>query len=442
VREAVVIAREDQPGEKRLVAYAVTGSPAPAVGALRDHLKTKLPDYMVPAAFVFLEKLPLTANGKIDRRLLPVPEPQRPDLAERYVAPRDVTEKRLAAIWARVLRLERVGIHDNFFELGGDSILTLQIISLARQAGLTFSLRTLFAHQTIAELAAVVEEVGSAQAVDQGPVTGEAPVTPIQRWFLDRQLADPHHYNQALLLSVREPLDPGVLQTALQHLELHHDALRLRLPNAAGFAPVRQYFAPPGTGITLETIDLTDVPDADLGEPITRHATQAEASLDIVKGPLWRALNFHPGANRPSRLLLVIHHLAVDGVSWRILVEDLEGLYSQLRNGARPVLPAKTTSCKVWAERHHEEARHRSFLQEAGQWEALLRKLPPPPRTDHERGANTEASTRTVTKVLDPEATQSLLQRAPSAYNTQINDLLLTALARAISNWSAPMRLG
>jgi non-ribosomal peptide synthetase component F len=204
VRESAVLAREDQPGSKRLVAYLVASSPVPEISALREHLKKQVPDYMVPAAFVFLDKFPLTNNGKVDRKALPVPEQQRPELAGRYVAPRTPTEETLAAIWKKTLRVERVGVNDNFFELGGDSILSIQIISSARREGLQLTPALLFAHQTIAELSAAA---GGLKTTTQtlstpGAVAGDVALTPIEKWFFEQQLEDAQHYNQSFLFEV------------------------------------------------------------------------------------------------------------------------------------------------------------------------------------------------------------------------------------------------
>ncbi|MFP5284432.1 MAG: amino acid adenylation domain-containing protein, partial [Thermoanaerobaculia bacterium] len=225
VREAVVVAREEVSGDRRLVAY-VTGEVA--AGDLRVLLRERLPDSMVPSAFVTLPALPLTANGKVDRKALPAPEPS--GAGESYVAPRTREEELLAAVWAQVLRLPRVGVEDNFFELGGDSILSIQVVARSRQAGLLFTVRQLFEHQTVAGLArhATVVEPSGAVLAGQGAVAGEVPLTPIQRWFFEQGFADPHHFNQTLLLESREALDPAALERAMAAVVEHHDALRMR----------------------------------------------------------------------------------------------------------------------------------------------------------------------------------------------------------------------
>ena len=203
-----MLAREDIPGDRRLVAYIGSAESALSTCLLREHLLDKLPGYMVPAVFVLLDALPLSANGKIDRKALPAPDATRPDLDSAYTPPRNEIEESLVRIWEDVLRLERVGIHDNFFELGGDSILSIQIISRASQSGLRLTPRQVFKHQTIAGLAGVIGEgpvVPSNLGVDDEAPT---PLTPIQQWFFERDLPQPDHFNQGHLLVLRRQ-DPG-----------------------------------------------------------------------------------------------------------------------------------------------------------------------------------------------------------------------------------------
>ena len=330
VREAAVLAHEDSPGTKRLIAYMVTPDRQPEVNDLREHLKKKLPEYMVPAAFVFLKKLPLTTNGKLDAKALPIPE-HRPELAVRFVPPQTAAEKILAAIWSKVLRVEKVGVNDNFFELGGDSILSIQIISLARREGLALTPKLLFANQTVAELAAVAgltKQVTS--AADNA--SGDVLLTPIQRWFFEQELIDPHHYNQAFQFEVTERLERTLLEAALQGLSRHHDALRLRyVREAAGW---RQYYAPSEDSVPLHWVEMAGLGEAEQRRTVETEATSLESTLNLERGPLWRAAYFDAGPGHSGRLLLVVHHLAIDGVSWRVLLEDLETAYGQLATGA------------------------------------------------------------------------------------------------------------
>jgi len=433
VREALVLARQGAGEGKRLVGYLVADTALP-VTDLREYLRRKLPDYMVPAAFVFLEKLPLTTNGKIDRAALPEPEQDRPDLAAAYVAPRNETETKLAAIWSRVLRIERVGVHDNFFEIGGDSILSIQIISLARQAGLALSPKLLFQHQTVAGLASVAAPAAEPAKAQQDLVSGSAPLTPIQHWFFEQGMAEDHYYNQTFLFTAKEPLDAGALARALAGLEQQHDALRLRFPLSGG--DKTQVFSPDATATPLQTADLSSVPDGNLADAIEAACIHAQASLDHRQGPLWRAVYFDCGPVRPGRLLLAIHHLAVDGVSWRILMEDLERAYRAENSGTVVKLPAKTTSAKEWAERLAALAQQNRDPDDRAHWHALANdagRLP----IEMANGENNEASARSVTVRLSESETEALLVRAPAAYNTRINDLLLTAAVQALTPWTA-----
>ena len=348
VREVVVIAREDAPGDRRLVAYLVLNDgPAPTVADLRALAKQRLPEMMVPAAFVILDTLPLTGNGKIDRKALPPPDGGRPDLDGGFAAPTTAIEEALARIWQGVLRLPAVGVHDNFFEIGGDSILSIQIVARAQQAGVRLTPRQLFQHPTIAELATVVGR-GVVAAAEQGPVVGPVPLTPIQRWWLEDDPVDPHHDDQAFLLELRDPMDPAALAGAVSDLLDHHDALRLRLARTeAGFA---QTIAAPGGPVPFERADLSGLPEAEQGAAIERAARETQASLDLAAGPLVRVVLFDLGA-APSRLLLVVHHLAVDGVSWRILLDDLWNACERrrLRPRPRPSRPGRSGSSSTRA---------------------------------------------------------------------------------------------
>ena len=431
VRQASVMVRTDGPGSKQLVAYLVPGDPTPEVRELRDHLKKKLPDYMVPAAFVFLDKLPLTTNGKIDRKALPAPEQDRPEFARRYVAPRTPAEEKLAEIWRKVLRLERVGVNDNFFELGGDSILSIQVISLARREDLRLTPKLLFANQTIAELAAAAGAAPAASLMEE-VVAGDVPLTPIQRWFFEQNLADMAHYNQAFLFELKERLDRSVLQPAVVELAKQHDALRFRYDAASG----RQHYSSDGASEVMSWIDLSHEDAAGQRRRIEEIAATTQTQLDLARGPLWRVVYFDLGASQPGRLLIVIHHLAVDGISWRPLLEDLETACRQIRARQKVELPPKTSSFKTWAERLREYSSGAELQKEASFWRAVSDAQPTAEPlktlTTHQSStANTEGSSQTLKLALTVEETRSLLHNVPSAYNTQINDVLLTALARA-----------
>ncbi|MEO0489099.1 MAG: amino acid adenylation domain-containing protein, partial [Cyanobacteria bacterium J06659_2] len=439
VQIAAVLTSEAQLGNQRLVAYIVPNAELSITSSeLREWLHIKLPDYMVPATFVQLKALPLTPNGKLDRQALPALDLMQPDREGTFVAPSTAVEEALAQIWTQTLRLEKIGIHDNFFELGGDSILSIQIVARANQAGLKLTPKQVFENQTIAELAAVATPQQAIQA-EQGLVVGDVPLTPIQHWFFAQQLPDAHHWNQSILLEVRQALDLDHLEQAVQTLLAHHDALRLRFVyEQAGW---QQHSTEPNQVTPLTRINLSTVPAADQGLALSTAAAELQASLDLSSGPLVRVVHFDLGADKPSRLLLIIHHLVVDGVSWRILLEDLQVAHRQLSQGNAVHLPPKTTAFQYWAKQLQDYAQSERQQQELDYWLALAQRPMPAIPMDFPKGDNTIAQARTVRVVLSKAETLALLQEVPAAYRTQINDVLLTALVQATGQWTGERAL-
>ena len=433
VREAVVVVREEK-GDRRLVAYVAGETGEVSAEALRQSLRERLPDYMVPAVFVTLAALPLTVNGKVDRKALPAPE--LPGGEETYVAPRTREEEILAAVWADVLRLPRVGVNDNFFELGGDSILSVQIVARARQAGLGFTVRQIFEHQTVAGLALYVTAMDPAgpPLPGQGPVTGEVPLTPIQRWFFDEGFADPHHFNHALLLEPREPLAPGALEKAMAAIVEHHDALRMRFAVDGS----RQENAPAEPVTPFYRVDLSGLPAIRRDEAFEQAATEIQTGFDLTAGPLTRLCLFH---GEPVRLLWVTHHLVVDGVSWRLLLEDLEGAYRQAAQGLLPILPPKITSFQEWARRLTAHAASEELARELDFWRETARVPVPRLPVDLVSGSDLVGDEAMVDFELTAEETTDLLQTLPSVYHNRIDDALLSSLARALAGWTGSPRL-
>ncbi|HWW74990.1 MAG TPA: condensation domain-containing protein, partial [Pyrinomonadaceae bacterium] len=433
IREAAVAVRaDDATGSKRLVAYCVSAGRVEVPAAdLQSYLKTKLPDYMVPAVYVFLDELPLTANGKVDRRALPAVEVR--DSSAVYAAPRTPTERLLADIWQEVLGLDRVGVHDNFFELGGDSILSIQIISRVNRAGIGLTVKQLFEWQTIAELAQVAPERRTIKA-EQGIVTGRAPLTPIQRWFFEGRSPDPHHCNQSVLLLAAGRLDARLAEETIHHLLLHHDALRARF-DLNGDEP-RMEIGGGGFQVPFSVRDLSRLEAADARAALTADAERQQRSLHLSEGPLLRAVLYRMGHGEPDRLLLVIHHLVVDGVSWRILLEDFATVYGQLGGRQNVRLPEKTTSFRHWAERLRAYAADAEVEAEADYWRGVMNVPVAPLPLDRDPSSNTRESADEVVVRLSKPLTQALLTGVAAAYHTQINDVLLTALTRCISNWT------
>jgi len=435
VREAVVIACEDRQHDKRLVAYVV-GTVKSDV--LKAYLADVLPDYMIPAAFVTLDAMPLSANGKLDRKRLPQPGMEQP-ANNHYEEAQTPVEKILADIWREVLAVSRVGRHDNFFELGGDSILSIQVVSRARRAGIVISPKQLFQYQTPAGLAAVAGKAGEI-AAEQGAVSGHVALTPIQQWFFEQALDNPHHWNQALFLETSPELRPDILEAAFNHLAAHHDMLRVRFNRQDG--EWRQYLPADQTRAVFERVDLSGVSEQDQAARLESAASVQQARINLSEGPLLRAVWFDLGQEQAGRVLIVIHHLLVDGVSWRILLDDLATLCRQLMGrqlmaGQTPALAAKTSSFKYWAEQTIDRVRSGDLALDARYWLNQdydgVADLP----VDQAGGGNRLAMEEELTVMLTEAETAALLQDAPGAYGMKTDELLLTALALTLRAWTA-----
>ncbi|MFM6355018.1 amino acid adenylation domain-containing protein [Planktothrix sp.] len=437
VKEAIIIAREDQPGVKRLCAYVI-GSQNLTVSQLRLFLQEKLPQYMVPAFFIVLDTFPLTANGKIDRRALPKPALELEEEVAQNITPGTEIERILAEIWQKVLGLKTLSINDNFFELGGDSILAIQIIAQANQAGLQITPKQLFSHQTIAQLATVAERV-SVNQTTQDLVIGHVPLTPIQKWFFEQNWPERHHFNQSILLEVPNHLQPDLLKQAISKLLYHHDALRLRFVQQG--EKWQQNNSDNCNNFAFETVDLSHL---SCDEQLTQMAEISEVQqrvLNLEKGPLIAVVFFAFGES--GRLLIVIHHLAVDGVSWRIILEDFVTIYHQLETQKPLQLPPKTSSFKTWAEELQNYAQTPEFHAQFQYWLNRDFSSVSPLPVDHQGDvqSNSVAHAKTVSFTLTEEQTRLLLQEVPQAYNTQINDILLTALVQAFGHWTGSYQL-
>lgn len=432
--QACAVDVRDDAGRKQLVGYIVPRSEVESsTSKLRTFLKERLPDYMVPIAFIVLPVLPVTANGKIDRRALPAPDFKR-RAAEAYQAPQTNVETILAGIWGDVLRLDRVGTHDNFFELGGDSILSIQVIARAAEAGVRLTPKDLFQHQTIAELASVAGKAAAVVA-EQGIVSGAVPLTPIQYWFFEQGLPEPHHFNHSMLLPAMPDINLVLLEQVLQHILIHHDALRLRFqPTEAGW---QQFIALPGNPVKVIHVDLTNTVEEEIPTQIEEKMAELQASLNLTEGPLIRLTWFDQGPRRAGRLLVIVHHLAIDTVSWRILLDDFMAIYRSLQMGQTPRLPAKTTSFKQWAEALTDYANSESLKQEQAFWLNPRRYAAGRLPIDYLDGTNTKESIEIVKLVLTEGETRALLHLVPKVYKTQINDILMTALAQALAYWTS-----
>jgi amino acid adenylation domain-containing protein/non-ribosomal peptide synthase protein (TIGR01720 family) len=439
VAQAVVLAREDTPGNRRLVGYLVTapGAAAPETAELRSHLGERLPEYMVPALFVTLDELPLTPNGKVDRRALPAPDPAA---AQReYVAPRNAREEKMAEIWGQILNLERVGIHDDFFELGGDSLLVVRVVTKAAKAGITVTTKQAFQHRTIADLVAAA---GTTEIIaEQGPVTGHHPYTPAQLHFQELDHPNPGFHSTGTLLEVRQgAIDVAAVGKAMAVMERHHDTLRMRMIDDADGQ--RLWLDPPGGEPALLHLDLSALPDELHVKTMSQAVRTLVTSFRLTERPLFKGLVVSFEEGRPQYLFLTTHFYPVDLGSWVPLLDDFDTAYRQLAAGEKVALQPKTTSAPDWAARLHERARPGGMPEEERSY--WLEQVPVEPvrfALDHETGPNDWPHARIERIELDQEETEILLSHAPRAFGVQIDGILVTAILSAFEVWTGERSL-
>ncbi len=424
----------------KLIAYAVArDSAAQPETTIREHCAETLPAHMVPAAFVFLDQFPLTPNGKIDIDALPDTAASMTSSRTEVTGAENSIQQVLIEIWEAILGVAPVGIHDNFFEIGGDSILSIQMIARARGRDLQITPKQIFQHPTIAELSRVVDS-SEAVAAEQGKVTGDVPLMPIQQWLLDRNLANPDHWNQCVMLRVPVDLDTTALQQSLISLALHHDMLRARFHR--GDRGWTQRIDEHPRIDDIRCVDLSKVSDPERKQRLVEEAGALQASLDLAAGRLLAAAYFEmDSVSATNRLCIVVHHRVIDTVSWSALLEDLETLY---RNGGYlqgAGLPPKTTAYRDWAHALRDYAGSDGAREELEYWLGLPDASGFTIPVDFAAGENTELSERKCTVELPVAETRALLSEVPAVYNTRIDDILLTALAQTINAWTGSKRI-
>jgi amino acid adenylation domain-containing protein/non-ribosomal peptide synthase protein (TIGR01720 family) len=432
--EAVVVVNHGENTEdKRLVAYIVPIGEAPNRSYLRGALKERLPDYMIPAAFVFLDIIPLTAQGKVNRKELPAPDWSFSADTRTIQPPQTPAQKVVCEVWESILGINAVGIEDNFFELGGDSILALRVVTQMRRQGWLVTPKDIFQQQTVKALANVAQIQSTALIYEKAH--GEAPLTPIQRWFFELDLSNPHHWNQAVLLEVNKSLNPQIFADAVRAVASHHDIFRLRFQLEDGFW--RQFYSENDGIIAFEAVDLACSNETEQDTAMQEVFARSQKSLDLNNGILARVILFKLGDKRPDRLLIVLHHLIVDGVSWRILLEDLACAIINLDEGKSVELLATTTSYKEWSEfLQHYQAQSSAIELEKQFWFNSLKDdtFALPLDFPEQREKNLESSVKTFSLTFTKDETSNLLVNANKAFHTQPQELLLAALAKTFSS--------
>lgn len=421
IDDACVIANADR---KCLYAY-FTSQRTIAIEDLRTYMLNNLPDYMVPADFMQVEKFPLLHNGKIDIRTLPDFQ-QEACTRNTDSKARNQFEEYLEEIWSEVLNKESIGIFDNYFSLGGDSIKSIQILAKLRRKGYKFDLRDIFHYPTIAQLSERISKIDRIPV--QTTVKGNIPLTPIQRSFFELQKTDRHHYNHAILISCASRLEPEGVRQTFYKLSTHHDALRIVFTEK--------------NGTIIQTNQSTDlVPEIyefdyrllDNCESAMQHKmNELHSGFNLQKGPLMKVAVFH--LPEGDRLFIMAHHLIIDGISWRILLEDFQNLYTQYIHGKELDLPLKTDSYKFWAESLKLFSKSKQLLRQTAYWEKIESEVADAIPYEFIGEPCKAATLDHKSLVLDPTLTAAIIGHVNIVYNTHINDILICGLGLALSS--------
>lgn len=464
IREAVVLLRKDV-SQQALVAYLVQADPNLPVDLadLRRTLLEKLPEYMTPAYYLILDALPLTGNGKVDQRALqalPIVDKTRLVGEADYRPPRTEAEIGMAKMWAQLLGLERVGLDDNFFSLGGDSILSIQLISRAKQAGFNIGYRQIFENPSLEKL--VASSMSDAALTNESEMARNAglselavresgyPLTPVQHWFFEHHQEKPERFNTSILLNLAAPLDRVLLSQALEKVIQLHPALRLRFSNS-GVQWSQALF----DDLSQESFlffDLREKEESAQAEWIAQKSEQIQGSFQLDQPPLLRMAYFACGAGqnlqgRKDRLLVVFHHLVSDGVSIRIFVEDIVSAYIQLLAGTVQEqagnfhLPGEGTSFLEWTRRLESYAQTKELASEMSYWDGLASlasslgqrsSLP----VDYPDGDNTYGLVDQLSHFLSESITDALVRKAPARFAISVQAILLSALVKTMAHWT------
>ncbi|MGM9977963.1 MAG: amino acid adenylation domain-containing protein [Clostridium sp.] len=416
---AVIIQENDGSNEKLIVAYIV-GDKELDIELLKKNLNNKLPEYMIPAYITQIEKIPVTINGKLDKKALP-----KISLISKteYVAPRDSLEKELAKVFISVLGVEKVGIRDNFFELGGDSIKAIRAISKIREIGYEITVKDLMKERTIEKIKDKLVVASEKFEYEQGEVTGIVPLTPIQNEFFNWNLTDYNYFNQSVMLK-KNNFDEKAVKEAIKEIVVHHDILRAVYNDGKqNILPVKE-----SNLYEFKVVNLTEYSDVELEDAIYNEGNKVQASIDIKSGPLVKAVLFK--TKLEDHLLICIHHLVVDGVSFRIIIEDFKNGYAQYIKNNKIELPKKTASYKEWAENLYKYKENKNLLKQKEYWSKVNTEI-------NEGKINGDIKKETayndVIFELSEKVTKDLLFSSNKAYNTEINDLLLSSIVIALN---------
>jgi len=433
IEDAVVILQEKEAKGIRLVAYLTTKNEFISVSETRKQLEKQLPIYMIPSVFVRLEKIPTTRNGKINYAVLPSLDKDLIEAERKYLAPRTPEEKVLARIWEELLPYTTIGINDNFFDMGGDSILSLQAAALASEEGLTIEPVDIFEHQTIAELSRFASFRGQRSDESETPPTGSMSLTPIQARFFSKKLKNPNYFNQAILLETDPHLSPDAIETVMETIVTHHDALRMRfLVTDEG---VLQEYEDDLQLNFFERVDISEYDPDTQREILQEKINEFHQSLDLEKGPLLRIVYFDFGGDKSNRLAIIIHHLAIDGISWRILLRDIQIGFKQYESSPTIQFPPRSASFQEWARSNEKFAQSTKAIDDLDYW-LQYEDLQVPDLPTDMAPVNFE-NTAAVSDSVSVELKLSTFLKDRQLANNKIttNDVLLAALLLTLYEW-------
>ncbi|GGX16505.1 non-ribosomal peptide synthetase [Aquimarina muelleri] len=426
IKQSVVVAREDIGGSKQLVAYIISDTELDH-RKIQEDLEDKLPEYMVPKIYVSLDKMPLSHNGKVDRKALPIPDEESYNKQE-YIAPTNEEEKALISVWESVLGVKGISIKDNFYNLGGDSIKSIQIVARSREHGYTLKVGDVLSMPILENMATLMKKVS--KVIDQSEVEGKVALTPIQHILFEHpSIVNPSHFNQSLLLKSHEKLNSDFLKLSIIQLVKHHDVLRMvyHQENNTWIQNNRKYTE---ECFKIDFHDLSN--EKDSLKMMGELCQDLQSNLDLSNGPLFVVGHFR--LSDGDRLALICHHLLIDGVSWRILLEDLSTVYKQYQSGKEISLPLKTDSFQKWASLQQEYSQSKELSSEHDYWNNLhTSNIPDFPIEKGVREDKMRMDKR-VSFTLDQKITSIMQTSIHDVYHTEINDILLAGLGLALKD--------
>lgn len=428
LKNAVVIDLEDKNNGKYLCAYIIKKVEV-ATHELKDYLLKYLPDYMVPVYFIELDEIPLTRNGKVNRELLPKPENDNIE-NEEFIEHRNNKEKNLTNAICDVLNVERVSIRQSFYRLGGDSIKAIQIASKLNDKGLKIKVKDILSNPIIEEMALCIGQ-SEAFAINQKPCEGSIRPTPIVSWFFSQNFTNPNHYNQSILLDLKQDIETIKLEIILNELIKHHDSLRINYNSLTGELFYNNEYL--DKYYNIQEHDLASLSYSMQIDRMIFLADELKSSFNIENDVLIKACVFKLGQH-VKKMLITAHHLVADGVSWRIMLEDIDTMVKQINNGQKIMLPSKTHSYQEWTKMIENYCDY-EMDKEKSYWNKILGKDFSFP-TDYDLGEDNVGSSCTIAVQMDKDLTESLLTKANSAYNTEPKDLLITSLLRTIKEFT------